>query len=100
MISKTFVPLREVIPPAYTTKLFSKKLHSDLLLPSQYVLNILVRRWVEYMQDISSCCTSISALAFAVGSSAGESQYSTFYSMAYSAFCGPFPFNLESKAGP
>lgn len=47
--------------------------YSDLMLCFDHILTLSVCRWVEYMLDISSWCISISALAFAMGSSAGES---------------------------
>lgn len=66
--------------PRRTTRsrsFFLKEHHSDLSLYARHILTFSACRWVDYMQHISSRCTSISALAFAAGAPAGENQSCT-----------------------
>lgn len=60
------------------------------MLYSRTILTFSVCGWVEYMQGISSRCTSISALAFAAGSPAGRASPPHFVPLC---ICGSFPLS-------
>lgn len=60
------------------------------------ILTFSACRWVEYMQGISSRCTSISALAFAAGSPAGRSSPPHFVPWC---ICGSFPLS-DNETSP